>query len=65
MVRIPAPPIFWQFGAGGWGWIFWPFGAGGWGNVRLPFAVGEVHGEGWFLPVLAASVLSVKLIFAH
>ena len=37
----------------------------GWGDVRLPFAVGEVHGEGWFLPVLAASVLSVKLIFAH
>ena len=40
-------------------------GGWGWGDVRLPFAVGEVHGEGWFLPVLAASVLSVKLIFAH
>ena len=49
------------------------FGAGGLGGGsgflwRWTLAVGEVHGSPswcWFLPVLAASVLSVKLIFAH
>jgi len=41
LVRIPAPPIFWPFGAGGWGcwrW-FWPVLALVDGGVRLPLAL--------------------------